>query len=1126
MSSGTNELLKKLEANQRILISTQNAINYFRSLKIHTTTESLRASKYITKILSDNNELFEKHSQLTRENIVSALEKINNEICTIIKQYGTESIDNVLTVVFGESYRSRGVLKDVCGHSTKQLQTESCEYCGIYKCLTEYAKPVSYKLIKWRDNFDYSKVHDCFEMFQEITEEFNPILEDITVIETYGQLTCLPITHESFNVHINGTKVLFHDPYSRHSLVLYCIIDDVNPKFILNNRFIELKNVMINDFALKVQDNTQTHPDTPNTNDEDMYVNDDTMTLFENFCYTIRMREYLIYRNIDIISNDMEYMVLKGKTIKKRTISQTVNEFVNATAIKQRDILIALLIHSHEPEYHYLAYLVYDLLSNDANSKVDTEEQMVLYDSLPYDMKVMFRNAMKTTVNYTEEILYSREKKIPYEQQICLMNTDDSVKEKAMVKLKEVKSKSEDSGSKARHYLDGLLKIPFGIYKEEPLLKAVPQLCSMFQKSIKEIIPLLPEGLCDVLDIPLNKHTLSRYDVARGINKLSNEIVPHFKNKIMEEIKDKISKLRRKDVLECVTNINDFAKSRKKLLLNEVTPETTLKVRHSGRKLSVIRNDIMSLVDTISTTTYGNQLLEMLHSNAKTHTKIQRVLKYTQTKDQEIEDYISQIKKTLDTSVHGHENAKRQIERVIAQWMTGKNTGYCFGFEGAPGLGKTSLAKNGIAKCLVDENGVSRPFGFIAIGGTANGSTLEGHNYTYVGSTWGRICDILMESKCMNTIIFIDELDKVSRTEHGKEVIGILTHLVDSTQNDKWMDKYFNGIEIDLSKVLFIFSYNDPSLLDRILLDRVHRIKFDNLKDEEKIVIAQKYLLPEMYQRFGLQDTIVIPDDVILHIVNEYTNEPGVRKLKQFLYEIVSEVNLSILLNQEGMDESKVTVTIEDVEKRYLKDRQPMRVKTIHNEPRVGVINGLWANALGQGGIIPIQATTFPCTSMLDIKLTGMQGDVMKESMIVAKTLALRLTKEDKRKEFVYKCNDKPSLGIHIHTPEGAVKKDGPSAGGAITTVLYSLINNIPIPNDLAMTGETNLEGHITAIGGLDLKILGGIKAGVKTFLYPEENQVDFEKFMETYGEKDTVKGITFHKVNHMTDIIDIVFKS
>ena len=148
----------------------------------------------------------------------------------------------------------------------------------------------------------------------------------------------------------------------------------------------------------------------------------------------------------------------------------------------------------------------------------------------------------------------------------------------------------------------------------------------------------------------------------------------------------------------------------------------------------------------------------------------------------------------LDSATHGHNEAKRALARVMGQWMVGRQQGYCFGFEGAPGVGKTSLAKRGLANCLKDTDGSPRPFCFIALGGASNGNYLDGHSYTYVGSTWGRIVDCLMKSQCMNPIIYIDELDKVSKSEQGKELIGILTHITDSTQNDNFNDKYFTAV--------------------------------------------------------------------------------------------------------------------------------------------------------------------------------------------------------------------------------------------------------------------------------------------------------------------------------------------
>jgi ATP-dependent Lon protease len=197
-------------------------------------------------------------------------------------------------------------------------------------------------------------------------------------------------------------------------------------------------------------------------------------------------------------------------------------------------------------------------------------------------------------------------------------------------------------------------------------------------------------------------------------------------------------------------------------------------------------------------------------------------------------------------------------------------------------------AKRGLSNCLKDDKGVSRPFSMIQMGGDSNGSTLHGHNYTYVGSMWGSIVQILIDKKCMNPIIFIDEVDKISRTEHGKEMVGILTHLLDPAQNDCFQDKYFTGIDLDLSKALFILSYNDVEAIDKILMDRVHRIKFNNLSLEDKLVICNTHILPDVYKKMGLEDIIYFSDDVLKFIIEEYTSESGVRKLKEILFEVVA----------------------------------------------------------------------------------------------------------------------------------------------------------------------------------------------------------------------------------------------
>ena len=445
------------------------------------------------------------------------------------------------------------------------------------------------------------------------------------------------------------------------------------------------------------------------------------------------------------------------------------------------------------------------------------------------------------------------------------------------------------------------------------------------------------------------------------------------------------------------------------------------------------------------------------------------------------------------------------------------------GFEGAPGIGKTTLAK-GLANCLKDDEGNSRPFSLIAIGGDANSSSLVGHSYTYVGSTWGQIVQILMDKKCMNPIILIDEVDKISRTEHGKEIIGILTHLLDTTQNESFQDKYFSGIDLDLSKVLFILSYNDVEAIDKILLDRVHRIKFDNLSIEDKIEISNKHLLPDIYKKVGLDGMIEITHDTLKFIIEEYTLEPGVRKLKEKLYEIVGEINLDIMKSTTSfLNDLPIIVTIDDVKNKYFKDRREIKVQSIASESRIGSINCLYATSLGSAGILAASAKFFPATKFMELRLTGLLDQMMQESFQISLTLAYNMLPSERQKELQI-CHAKS--GIHLHMGDGSVSKSGTSAGIAITLLMYSLLSGKKIKNTFAVTGEAaDLNGKVGEIGALNYKFKGGIKAGVKSFIFPKENAKDYEEFMKKYGSTSLVEGISFHQVDHIDEAIALIME-
>ena len=256
-------------------------------------------------------------------------------------------------------------------------------------------------------------------------------------------------------------------------------------------------------------------------------------------------------------------------------------------------------------------------------------------------------------------------------------------------------------------------------------------------------------------------------------------------------------------------------------------------------------------------------------------------------------EFMENAKKILDECVYGLEDAKMQILQYIGQWISNPNTtGTAIAIKGPPGTGKTTLIKEGISKIL------SRPFAFLALGGATDSSFLEGHSYTYEGSMWGKIVDILIQSKYMNPVIFMDELDKISDTPKGEEITGILTHLTDTTQNDKFHDKYFANVDFNLSKALFIFSYNDENKINPILKDRMYRIHTDGYKNDQKLIIAKKYLIPKIEKNINFDaGNIIIPDDTLTYIMQNYTEEEkGVRNLKRCLEIIYTKINLYRLM--------------------------------------------------------------------------------------------------------------------------------------------------------------------------------------------------------------------------------------
>jgi|694.fasta_scaffold35421_3 ATP-dependent Lon protease len=1058
------------KASSEIVILIEKKLLFFQDV-IQKTILHVQKNKIldiigVSEVNSCINTLFELSKKIkditetniksTTDNVINILQTVNNELSTLFKIFGTDSFEDLLWICFGNNSVNTYAISDMDKHK--------------FELLKKYFHPTSYKLLgQKKDNEKQNKVE---ETFNEKSKNLDS--SDIS------------IKIKPFHLKVYGIQIIVHNPQHKKSLIITGTVDDIMIDF-LNNKFVNLKTKAIKENA----------PHSSEFQGE----------TFDRYIQSLNLKDYLIFEPHEIYSKYAGYLSHLN-TLRQKTISQVVKEFVSSELYLKRTIIIQLLVKIDKYDNQYLAYLLYDLLSNDTNGSVDTQEQTIMFDSFPWSIKQYFKDAMKRTVQYTNDLANFDIHKIPLEQQICLLKVADSVKEKAMQKLKEIKAKSEDSGSKARQYLDGLLKIPFNIYRKEPILNVMNDIKLRFNNL------LLTNN---ITNNPI-KENYTSLEIAKSL-KAVKQINDSSENYTMI-ISEKLNTLSSGELKILAMTVNGFV-TKNKLEFK--------KLKMNGRNMKERIEDILGFVNYYQPINKDalNTILKIdlkQSTNSNTNSNLLVHLSEIEGKYNEINKYMANVKDNLDKAVHGHDKAKKQIERIIGQWINGKQDGYCFGFEGPPGIGKTSLAKKGLSDCLKDENGVSRPFAMIQMGGDANGSSLHGHNYTYVGSTWGSIVQILIDKKCMNPIIFIDEIDKISKTEHGKEIVGILTHLLDPAQNDCFQDKYFSGIELDLSKALFILSYNDVEAIDKILIDRVHRIKFKSLTLEEKLVISTTHILPEVYDKMGLQGMIVFSTDVLKFVIDEYTSEPGVRKLKEILFEIVGEINLEILKNIDTSYEIPINITSSDIKTKYFKDKHEIKHKKIHTENKIGIINGLWANAQGKGGVIPIQSNWRPSEKFLQLHLTGMQGDVMKESMNVALTLAWSLTPLEKRDELLQKQNHSIN-GVHIHCPEGSTPKDGPSAGTAITTTIYSLFNNRKIKYNIAITGEITLDGNVTEIGGLDLKFLGGIKAGVTEFIYPKENQKDYDSFMEKYKDDKLTKGIKFYSVETIEEVFELVFE-
>jgi ATP-dependent Lon protease len=357
----------------------------------------------------------------------------------------------------------------------------------------------------------------------------------------------------------------------------------------------------------------------------------------------------------------------------------------------------------------------------------------------------------------------------------------------------------------------------------------------------------------------------------------------------------------------------------------------------------------------------------------------------------------------------------------------------------------------------------------------------------------------------------LDELDKISRTHKGDEIVNQLIHLIDPSQNQHYQDRYFGNIDIDLSRVTWIFSYNDADLINPILKDRIMQVNTSGFTLPDKVAIAQKFLIPSICKEVGIDvKRIVLSDTIVRALVTDYTAESGVRKLKERLYDILRDINLDDLRGNVNLPNKRrrssrqhpavFEITMDAVRDRHLKDLTPILREKTHQMPSIGRVNGLYACANELGGITPFETHWIPSETCFGLSLTGNLGKVMCESAQVAKTLAWRLLTQKQRALWT-KQWQKSKASIHLHCPDGAIPKDGPSAGTALTVALLSLLTHNKVSNAIAITGEMNLSGDVLAIGGLQSKLYGAKMAGCSKAFYPQQNHDTVVKLCAAYPD-------------------------
>lgn len=457
---------------------------------------------------------------------------------------------------------------------------------------------------------------------------------------------------------------------------------------------------------------------------------------------------------------------------------------------------------------------------------------------------------------------------------------------------------------------------------------------------------------------------------------------------------------------------------------------------------------------------------------------------------------IKKIAANLDKNHYGLKKVKENvIEALAVRKLNPDINGQIICLAGPPGVGKTSIAHS-----IADT--IGRNYQRIALGGVHDEAEIRGHRRTYIGAMMGRIMYAVKQSGSANPLILLDEIDKLGNDFHGDPTSALL-EVLDGEQNSTFYDHYID-LPFDLSKVMFITTANDYTAIPAPLLDRMDVIQIDSYTREEKFNIAKLHLISKQLKKHGLNGRqFKITDEAVYDIIDSYTRESGVRSLERTISKIMNKVAVKVVSGEA----KSVKITLDNIED-YLGSRK-FKKDTLGLNNEVGLVTGLAWTSVG-GETLPVEAAVMNGSGKLE--LTGSLGDVMKESAHAAYTCVRTMTEKLKIDNNFYKNKD-----IHIHVPEGAVPKDGPSAGITMATAIASALTGIPVRRDLAMTGEITIRGRVLPIGGLKEKTMAAYRLGIKTIIIPQDNRSDLDEVDEVV--KNSVEFV-------LADNIDTVLKT